>query len=148
MRRAALAGVLSCVSLAGVPARGATSPPLVVEAARAIASIPGSDASVIYLTVRNGGAQADRLIAAATPAAGMVHLHAGQMKGGVSSMRPSEGFTVPAHGLLQLRVGGDHLMLMGLPRALQAGTTLALTLTFENAGDLKVAVPVVAMTGN
>jgi hypothetical protein len=114
-----------------------------------VASIPGSDTTVIYLTVRNDGARADHLIAASTPAAGMVHLHAGLMKGGVSSMRPApEGFTVPARGRLQLRAGGDHLMLMGLPRPLQAGTTLALTVTFDDAGDLKVVVPVVAVTGN
>jgi len=145
--RAAAAATLAGLVVTTMPTRAA-APALVIEAARAVASIPGASSSVIYLTVRNDGAQADRLIAAATPAASMVHLHAGQMKGGVSSMRPTEGFDIPAHGRLQLRVGGDHLMLMGLPQPLAAGATLLLTLTFENAGDVKVAVPVVAVTGN
>lgn len=144
-----MAAVLLCAGLAlAAPVARAAAPALVIESARAVASIPGASTTVIYLTVRNDGAEADRLIAAATPSANMVHLHAGQMKGGVSSMRPIEGFDVPAHGRLQLRVGGDHLMLMGLPKPLQAGTTLTLKLTFDNAGDLTVTVPVVAVSAN
>lgn len=139
--------LLAGLGMASLPMRAA-APALVIESARAVASIPGADTTVIYLTVRNSGAEADRLIAAATPAARMVHLHVGQIQRGVSRMRPAEELEVPAHGVLQLRAGGDHLMVMGLPRPLQAGTTLTLTLTFENAGDLKVTVPVVPMTGN
>lgn len=129
-------------------ASGAAAPALVVESARAVASIPGANTTAIYLTVRNDGPQSDRLVAAATPAASMVHLHAGQVQGGVSSMRSTDSFDVPARGRLQLRVGGDHLMLMGLPKPLQAGTTITVTLTFENAGEMKVSVPVLPVTGN
>jgi copper(I)-binding protein len=147
MRRLVYGLVVTCLAvhyaMAATPASS-----LVVETARAVASLPGSDSAVIYVTVRNDGARADRLIAASTPAAAMVHLHAGKMTDGISSMRPTEGFDVPAHARLQLRVGGDHLMLMGLPHPLQAGTTLALTLTFKYAADLQLLVPVVTVTGN
>ncbi len=141
-------GLATCCLAAFHAVAASPVPSLLVETARAVASLPGSDSSVIYLTVRNNGPQADRLIAAATPAAAMVHMHAAAMQGGISSMRPTGGFDIPAHGRLQLRAGGAHLMLMGVPRPLQAGTTLALTLTFERAGERTVVVPVVMVTGN
>ena len=144
----AVRGIHPVAAATPAPQPAAAAASLVVEGARAIASLPGSGSTVIYVTIRNDGAQADRLVSAATPAAAMVHLHAGSMQGGVSSMRPADGFDVPAHGRLQLRVGGDHLMLMSLPRPLAAGTSLQLTLHFARAGDLKVSVPVVAPTGN
>ena len=141
-------GIASGATAAAGPPADREAAALVVESSRALASLPGAAGTVIYVTVRNDGDRADRLVAAATPAAGMVHLHAGTMQNGVSSMRPSDGFDVPAHGRLQLTMGGDHLMLMGLVRPLVAGSTLALTLTFARAGDVKVSVPVVAATGN
>ncbi len=130
------------------PLSAAVPTELVVESARVVQSLPGSDTTVLYLTLRNDGARADRLVAASTPAASMVHLHAGQLKGGVNSMRSVSGFDVPAHGRLQLSVGGDHLMLMGLAGPLKPGSRVKLTLMFEHAADLEVDVPVVELTGN
>ncbi len=130
------------------PVSAAVASDLVVESARVVQSLPGSDTTVLYLTLRNDGARADRLVAASTPAASMVHLHAGQLKGGVNNMRSVTGFDVPAHGRLQLSVGGDHLMLMGLTGQLKPGSRVKLTLMFEHAADLEVDVPVVELTGN
>lgn len=130
------------------PVHAAAAAELVVESARVVQSLPGSDTTVLYLTLRNDGARADRLVAASTPAASMVHLHAGQLQGGVNSMRSVNGFDVPAHGRLQLRVGGDHLMLMGLAGPLKPGSRVKVTLMFEHAADLEVDVPVVELTGN
>lgn len=122
---------------------------LAVTGSSALASIPGSPMpmSVIYLTVRNAGTQADRLVGASTPAAQQVELHRGELRAGVATMRSAGGFDVPAGGELRLASGGDHLMLMGLTQPLRAGTTLPLVLHFQTAGDVKVVVPVVAASG-
>jgi hypothetical protein len=78
----------------------------------------------------------------------MAHLHATTQSGGVNRMRPSDGLDIPAHGSIVLKNGGDHIMLMGLPRPLQVGGTIVLQLTFQRAGDVKVVVPVTPATGN
>ena len=143
---APIALVLASAVLAATPSAAS----LTVTGSSALASIPGSPMpmSVIYLTVRNAGAQADRLVGASTPAARQVELHRGEVRAGVATMRSSGGFDVPAGGQLRLASGGDHLMLMGLTQPLQAGTTLPLVLHFQQAGDVKVVVPVVAASGN
>ena len=140
-----LLGTATAVQAATPSAAGLT-----VTGSSALASIPGSPMpmSVIYLTVRNAGTQADRLLGASTSAARQVELHRGEMRAGVATMRSTAGFDVPPGGQLQLASGGDHLMLMGLAQPLKAGTTLPLVLHFQKAGDVKVVVPVVAASGN
>ena len=58
--------------------------------------------------------------------------------GGAKPKNPA----IPAHGSHALARGGDHVMLLGLTRQLNDGDTVALTLTFEKAGEVKVDVPV------
>ena len=63
----------------------------------------------------------------------------------VMSMRALKGgAAVPAKGRLALAPGGGHVMLMGLKSGLKAGGTVPLTLKFERAGEVKLAVPVAA----
>ena len=51
---------------------------------------------------------------------------------------------IPAKGSVLLAPGGLHVMLMGLPQPLKAGTTLPLTLNFEKAGTVTLDVPILA----
>jgi copper(I)-binding protein len=48
--------------------------------------------------------------------------------------------TIPAKGEVAFKPGGAHLMVFGLKKPAEAGTTMPMTLTFERAG--KVTVPV------
>jgi copper(I)-binding protein len=41
-----------------------------------------------------------------------------------------------------LKRGGDHVMFMGLTRSLEHGDMIDLTLTFENAGQVVLTVPI------
>jgi copper(I)-binding protein len=97
-----------------------------------------------FMAIHNDGEQADRLIGAETGAAARVELHTHSMSAdGVMTMRPVEGgIEVPAGGAAMLERGGDHVMLMGLAAPLQDGGTVDLTLIFERAGRVEVAVPV------
>lgn len=102
----------------------------------------GGSTSAAYMTLVNGSATADALVRAATDAAEVVELHTVIMEENVMRMRPVEQIEVPANGETELRPGGFHVMLIGLQRDLNAGDTVDLTLTFENAGEITVSAPV------
>lgn len=57
-------------------------------------------------------------------------------------MAPVERIAVPAGGSATLEPGGYHVMLLELPAPLEDGQEFDLTLTFEGAGEIVVAVVV------
>jgi hypothetical protein len=86
-------------------------------------SRPAIGTGVVYLTVANHGASADRLDGARTPVARTVELHEsmasdatmnGMKMTGVMSMERVTAVTVPAHGSVTFSPGGYHLMAIGL----------------------------------
>jgi periplasmic copper chaperone A len=115
--------------------------PLAVVDAWARATPPGVTTAAVYVTIRNAGA-ADRLVSGASPAARQVTLHAEVEENGVQHMRPLAGIEVPANGSVELAPGRMHLMLVDIGAPLAPGTTITVTLHFENAGDVTLEVPV------
>ncbi len=97
-----------------------------------------------FMTIRNTGAQADRLLSASTPAARLVELHTHIRDGDVMRMRPVTDIPLPAGQTVTLRPGGMHVMLIGLTAALNRGATLPLTLHFERAGEVQVTLEIQA----
>jgi copper(I)-binding protein len=93
-----------------------------------------------YFTLHNTGAQPDRLISAACACARKVEAHTMATVDGKMTMRPAGPVTIPAKGEVAFKPGGAHLMVFGLKKPAEAGTTMPMTLTFERAG--KVTVPV------
>lgn len=99
-----------------------------------------------FLTLTNKGDAPDRLVSASSPVAPTVQLHTMSMDGGVMRMRElPEGIPVPAKGVVELKPGGLHIMFIGLKAPFKPGQTVALTLRFEKAGVVKVAMPVRAV---
>jgi copper(I)-binding protein len=64
------------------------------------------------------------------------------MGDGEMGMRPVDAIALPAGTAVALEPGGYHIMLIGLVAPLEAGTTIKVTLTFEQAGDITIDVPV------
>lgn len=61
------------------------------------------------------------------------------------AMTPVADIEVPAGTEVELKPGGLHIMLIGLPEGgAKAGTSVKMKLTFEKAGEVEVDVPVVA----
>lgn len=104
---------------------------------------PGAKVGGAFMTLV-GGAQADRVVGASSPAAAVVELHTHIMEGGVAKMRAVPAIDVPAGGRVELKPGGLHLMLINLKAPLKAGESIPLTLRFEKAGAIEVKVPVAA----
>ena len=115
---------------------------LTIEAAWARASAGAAQAGAAYVTIRNTGRAADRLIAASTPVARRAALHTAVMKANVMRMRPVDALTIAPSATTTLKPGGNHLMLMGLHAPLVEGRQFPLTLTFENAGEVTVTVTI------
>jgi copper(I)-binding protein len=92
-----------------------------------------------YMTLRNNGAVADRLIKVASPLAEKGEIHETKVEGGMAMMRPVEGIELkPRGGSVQLKPGGLHVMLMGLKGPLKEGERIKLVLTFERAGTIEI----------
>lgn len=107
------------------------------------------DASIAggYFTFTNKGATPDRLVAAISPAAERVGIHAIKVVGPELRMREREGgLAIPPDTTLTLKPRGYHLLLTGLKKPLQQGESIAITLTFEVAGTLDIEC-VVAESG-
>jgi copper(I)-binding protein len=111
---------------------------LTIEHPYAIATPPAAKAGAGYLTIRNAGAEADRLVAVEAPFP-MVQVHATETDAsGVARMAPVEALEVPPGATVTLAPGGTHVMFMGLAEPLTAGDTLDAALVFEKAGRVEV----------
>ncbi|NYS25903.1 copper chaperone PCu(A)C [Rhodobacteraceae bacterium 2376] len=97
-----------------------------------------------FMVIENHGPAEDRLIAAESEVAQRVelHTHLEDDQGVMRMIEVEEGFAIPAGGQHGLVRGGDHVMFMGLTRQLTHGDVVALTLIFENAGEVMLEVPV------
>jgi uncharacterized protein YcnI len=113
------------------------------------AMLPGQPAGGGYLTIANKGASADRLVSVSSPAAGMTEIHMMEIVNDVMNMRPVEGGVEIAPGAtVELKPGGMHVMFMQVKEPFREGTTVPLTLEFEKAGKVELALPVQKAAGD
>jgi copper(I)-binding protein len=103
-------------------------------------------AGAVYVTIKNKGNEADRLISASTTAAKTVELHESYMdENGVMGMRPLEGgLEIPAGETAKLEPGGNHIMLIDLVEPLVPGTKITVALQFEKSGEVVLEVEIKA----
>jgi len=97
-----------------------------------------------YFTVVNKGGDRDRLIAAATPAAGKVEIHAIKVVGADIRMRAVDGLVFHPGTTIELKPRGYHLLMTELKTPMAKGARVPVTLTFERAGDISVEMVVEA----
>jgi copper(I)-binding protein len=82
-----------------------------------------------------------RLIAVSSPV-GRAELHVTQHEGAIVRMRPLPELAIAPGQAARLEPGGAHIMLLDLSRPLRQGEVIQLTLTFADAGEVTVDVPV------
>lgn len=81
------------------------------------------------------------VVGAASPYAKAVQLHEVVMQDGSMVMQQKEGgFTIPANGMLELKPGGNHLMFMGITRAITPGTMVPVKLITADGGVFRATV--------
>jgi periplasmic copper chaperone A len=85
----------------------------------------------------------DTLVSIESPVAALAQVHETRMESNMMMMRELEaGLPLPAGEAVQLKPGGNHIMLMGVREPLRAGQTVPLTLTFANAAPVEVTATV------
>jgi copper(I)-binding protein len=143
---------LACVGMliaAACPAfaQATGSPSIEVEKPWARATPAGAQTGAAYMTLDNKSGSADRLTGASSDVAATLQIHEMAVVNGVMQMRQLvEGLPIPAGGTVELKPGSYHIMLLRLKKPLTAGETFPLTLTFEKAGNISVAIPVQALS--
>lgn len=117
---------------------------IMVKDAYARSSTPSSPTGAAFMVLMNHTDTDDRLIAAASDIAKRVELHTHtEDENGVMRMGAIEGgIAIPAGGIHQMQRGGTHVMFMGLTEPLAQDDKIAVTLTFEKAGEVEVMIPV------
>ncbi len=117
---------------------------IVISDPYARASRPNAPTGAAFMTIENTGDSADRLLAASSDVAARVELHTHVDQGdGVMKMTEIEdGIPIPAGGSHAMMRGGDHVMFMGLNKALEQGKDITVILSFEQAGEITVSIPV------
>ncbi|WP_433654137.1 copper chaperone PCu(A)C [Nocardia sp. CA-128927] len=106
--------------------------------------------SAAFGELSNAGDKARTVVSATSPASSKVELHEVVADaGGTKTMRPKAGgFVIPAHGKVELRPGGDHIMFMGLTGPLRTGTETPVTLTFDDGSTTTFTAQVRDFSGN
>lgn len=124
-----------------------------------------ADAGAVYMHIANGGDADDALVGVEVDGtvAGRAELHEtvaaadddamdddamdddgmdddGGM--GMMEMRPVDRIEIPAGGSVDLEPGGHHIMLLELAAPLDAGSSIELTLEFEESGEQVVTADV------
>jgi copper(I)-binding protein len=137
----------AALALAGAPAfaQQFKAGDLVIEQPWTRATPKGADVAAGYLTIRNGGATADKLVGGSADFAQSVEVHEMSNANGVMKMRQVDGLEIPAKGSVALKPNGYHLMFQGLKHPLVAGQSVKVTLTFEHAGSAPVEFKVGGM---
>ena len=118
---------------------------LVVDHPWASPAVTGQNVGGAFLAIRNEGETADRLIAARTDVAETVEFHAMVETDGVMSMTPLEAVEAAPGETVEFAPGGAHFMLIGLNRPLGMEDHFAMTLEFENAGEVEVTFNIETM---
>jgi copper(I)-binding protein len=123
-------------------AHAITAGTLTISHPWARATAASAKAGALYLTIANGGEEADRLLGVSTDVAARCELHSSETTGGMMTMRMVDMVEVPAGGEASFAPQGAHVMLMGLKAPLKKGTSFPAVLHFEKAGDVTVEVTV------
>jgi len=99
---------------------------------------PHAEMSAGYLTIMNHSAQAQTLTSVSSPQFQKVEAHKTEMVNGQVRMLREDNVTVPAHGSMEFKPGGYHLMLIHPLHELKLGDRVELHLQFKGSQPLTV----------
>ena len=129
--------VLSILSIAAV--FGAD---IEIEGAYARASIPNVPNSAAFFVIKNNSDKDIAITSANSDIAEKNELHTHIKENQMMKMMKIEKLVVPAKSSLELKSGGDHVMLMGLKKELKVGDEISLELSFSDGDKKSIKVPV------
>jgi copper(I)-binding protein len=132
---AAITALLPLVSIASGPSVRA-SHVWIRQAPPGIAVLAG------YFTLQNLTDQALTLTSVESRDFGSVEMHRSFVKDGVEQMEPVPSIAIPAHGSVEFKPGGFHLMMMQPKKNMFPGDMAEVTLNFSDGSQLAILAPV------
>ena len=113
-----------------------------IDGAYARASIPNVPNSAAFFVIKNNSDKDIAITSANSDIAEKNELHTHIKENEMMKMIKIEKLVVPAKSSLELKSGGDHVMLIGLKKELKAGDEISLELSFSDGDKKKIKVPV------
>lgn len=113
-----------------------------IDGAYARASIPNVPNSAAFFVIKNNSDKDIAITSANSDIAEKNELHTHIKENQMMKMMKIEKLVVPAKSSLELKSGGDHVMLMGLKKELKAGDEISLELNFSDGDKKSIKVPV------
>ena len=113
-----------------------------IDGAYARASIPNVPNSAAFFVIKNNSDKDIAITSANSDVAEKNELHTHIKENKMMKMMKIEKLVVPAKSSLELKSGGDHVMLMGLKKELKAGDEINLELSFSDGDKKSIKVPV------
>ncbi|UUX58844.1 MULTISPECIES: copper chaperone PCu(A)C [Glutamicibacter] len=152
--RATALGASSLILLAGcaAPEPGAASPSpagTTIEVKDLWLKATQDDMSSAFGTIENTGDRAVTITQVSSAVSGDTGLHetVANESGAMVMREKTGGFTIEAHGKLELAPGANHLMIMDPKKPLKAGDEVALTLEFSDESSFDFTAPVKDFAG-
>lgn len=102
---------------------------LLIENAWIAEAPPVSKVMVAYLTLKNTGAKPIEITSASSEQYSSIEFHETIHKDGMVTMVRHGSLIIPAHGEIELKRGGPHLMLFNPANRLIAGDTVTIVFT-------------------
>jgi len=152
--------LMACNTSEGSGSEGLSAGDITIEEAWVRPAFFEGGNGAAYMLITNSGDTDDVLLSASTDIAGAVELHESmigsmedmqegemgdmesmdEMEGmdDMAMMVPLENIPVPAGESVALQVGGMHIMLIDIQDIPEVGDSVAITLNFENAGEVVV----------
>lgn len=116
--------------------------PLTASGGTVVAVPPSIKDTSAFVTLKNSTAKAINLTGASASVAGQSMLMHTISNANMSGMVAADKLVVPARGTLTLKFNGDHIMLMGLKRALKVGEVLNITVQADDGRTFGFAATV------
>jgi copper(I)-binding protein len=105
-------------------------------------TVPAQTTTGAFVTLTSS--EDAKLVGVRSAAAKQVELHSSMMMGGVMHMHAMDAIALPAGKPVELKPGGNHVMLMGLVKPLAAGDAVPLVFTIEDRQGKRFPVEVKA----
>ncbi|MEH6811652.1 MAG: copper chaperone PCu(A)C [Motiliproteus sp.] len=106
------------------------------------ATPPGAPTSAAFMTLKNSNTNEIKLISVQSEIARSTELHTVKQENDTMKMRQVESITIPAAGQVELKPGGNHIMLIGLNGAIKEGQEVMLMLNFSDGSMQHLMLPV------
>lgn len=113
-----------------------------IDGAYARTSIPNVPNSAAFFVIKNNSDKDIAITSANSDIAEKNELHTHIKENKMMKMMKIEKLVVPAKSSLELKSGGDHVMLIGLKKELKAGDEISLELSFSDGDKKNIKVPV------